>query len=115
MPTVTMHGPSLTTGELIEDEIEVGNVHAFEGAGWKVGVMPATIEFVFGEEPDGLINGANATFTAKHKFNPETVIIYVNGLMQRKPLDFNTSGTRTILMAAAPDADDVLLVSYLRT
>lgn len=71
-------------------------------------------QWVIGETPNGDVNGANATFTTDYNFVPETVALFVNGLIQKKPIDFNTSGQTTILTAFSPEHDDVMLVNYLR-
>lgn len=70
---------------------------------------------VVGETPSGAINGSNATFITAFRFVPESVEVVVNGLTQKKPDDFNTSGSQTILMSSSPEANTNLLVNYLRS
>lgn len=75
---------------------------------------PGNGVFVVGEVPAGLVNGSNATFTTAFGFVPESVEVYVNGLRQKKPTDFNTAGTTTILFSDSPLVGDLLLANYLR-
>lgn len=70
-------------------------------------------KFVFGETPTGSVNGANATFTSQFNFVPESVVVLVNGLEQRRVTDFNTSGTQTIVLTDAPQAGESVRVNYI--
>lgn len=71
-------------------------------------------DIVLGEEPTGVINGSNATFTTDHAFVPGTVVVRVNGLSQRLVTDFQTSGTNTITLTDSPQPGDHLAVDYER-
>lgn len=66
------------------------------------------------ETPSGVVNGANATFVSTYAFVPESVAVYVNGLLQRKVTDYNTSGSNTILFSSSPLALDAIFITYLR-
>lgn len=70
-------------------------------------------KFVFGETPTGSINGSNATFTSQFNFVPESVVVLVNGLEQRRVTDFNTSGTQTIILADAPQVGESVRINYV--
>lgn len=70
-------------------------------------------KFVFGETPTGSINGANATFTSQFNFVPESVVVLVNGLEQRRVTDFNTSGTQTITLTDAPLTGESVRINYI--
>lgn len=55
MDTILMHGPALDgSGAIKEQDIEAGNVKAFEAAGWKCGPNPdkefATVGVVYSEQ-----------------------------------------------------------------
>ena len=71
--------------------------------------------FVFDGILTGTIDNSNATFTTAFSFIPETVVVRVNGLSQRRIIDFNTSGTNTILFTESPLIGDSLQVDYLRS
>mgnify|MGYP000146101969 CR=1 FL=1 len=71
-------------------------------------------DIVVGETPSGTINGSNATFTSANDFIPESVAVFVNGLFQQRVTDFNTSGVRTITLAASPTAGEVVRINYTR-
>lgn len=75
---------------------------------------PGANTLVVSEIPSGSINGSNATFTTAFAFVPESVQVRVNGLGQRKPQDFNTSGTLTIIFTDSPQVGDGLQVDYQR-
>lgn len=70
-------------------------------------------KFVFGETPTGSVNGANATFTSQFNFVPESVVVLVNGLEQRRVTDFNTSGTQTIILSDAPLTGESVRINYI--
>lgn len=70
---------------------------------------------VVGEIPTGAINGSNATFTTQFSFVPESVEVLVNGLAQRSPDHFNTTGTNTITLTDSPTMGEIIQVNYLRT
>ncbi len=70
---------------------------------------------VVSEIPSGSINGSNATFTTAFAFVPESVVVFVNGLRQKKPDDFNTSGSQTIVFSVSPETGTNLLVDYMRS
>lgn len=72
-------------------------------------------QFVFGETPAGVVDGQNATFTTEFDFVPESVMVWLNGMLQQRPGDLNTSGARTILFSVSPHADDQIVTSYLRS
>lgn len=71
-------------------------------------------DFVFGETPNGVINGINATYTTDFDFVPETVEVKLNGLTQKVVDDYNTSGTDTIIFLVSPLTDDKILVNYIK-
>lgn len=68
----------------------------------------------YNETPTGLVNGVNATYTSTFNFIPETVRVYLNGLIQRKPTDYNTSGNDTILFTTSPETGDEIRIHYER-
>ncbi len=67
---------------------------------------------VFGETPAGAVDGSNATFTTSYAFKPESVQLYVNGVLERH---FVTSGSNTLLLSESPTTGEVLRVNYERT
>lgn len=69
---------------------------------------------IAGEIPTGLINGSNPVFLAAHDFIPESVVVYVNGVMQQRPDEFTTSGPRTIILADSPGVNEEVLICYTR-
>lgn len=75
----------------------------------------AVANIVVGEVPSGLVNGSNATYTTAFNFYPDTVDVCINGLSQKKPTHFNTSGTNTIIFADSPTVGEVITVNYIKT
>lgn len=70
-------------------------------------------KFIVGETPTGAVNGINAAFTSEFDFVPESVVVLVNGVAQRRVTDFNTSGTRNITLTDAPTIGDALRINYI--
>lgn len=75
---------------------------------------PGSGIMVTGEIPAGAINGSNATFTAAFNFIPESVEVQINGLVQRRVTDFNTTGTQTIILTSSPTPGETVQVDYQR-
>lgn len=67
---------------------------------------------VVGEVPAGAINSSNAIFTTEFDFVPETLEVFLNGLLQRNGTHYNTSGTKTILLSDSPVPPDTVEVNY---
>lgn len=76
-------------------------------------LLALSTKFIFGETPTGSVNGANATFTSQFNFVPESVVVLVNGLEQWRVIDFNTSGTQTIILSDAPLTGESVRVNYI--
>ena len=70
--------------------------------------------FVINEEPNGSVNGSNATFTVDFNFIPESVDVKVNGLTQKRVDDFNTTGTQTVILVNSPTSGENILISYIK-
>ncbi len=96
------------------DDAECVRVDGSAGpcGGGATGVAAAT--FVDGETPNGVINGANPTFTLVDTPNPaSSLLLYRNGMLMKSNLDFTLSaGTINFLSASIPQTGDILLASY---
>lgn len=68
--------------------------------------------FVIGENPNGVINGSNATFTTDNPFVPESVQVFVNGISQTNGEDYYTTGTNTINLNLSPIVNDFIRINY---
>jgi hypothetical protein len=70
--------------------------------------------FVDGEAPAGLVDGANTAFTLSGVPSPAaSLTIYRNGMLQEPVQDFTLSGNQIqFVTAAAPQPGDTLLASY---
>ena len=73
---------------------------------------PITVP-VIGEVLTGLVNGSNATFTTAFEFVPGTVQVYVNGVRQNQPDDFNTTGMQTVILAQSPTIGERIQADYI--
>jgi hypothetical protein len=84
-----------------------------------VGYITATtaIDRIYNEIPSGPINGSNATFTTAFDFEPETVVVIVNGVEQKPGLlyDYVTVGTKTIILNFSPNTGESVTVNYTKT
>lgn len=79
-------------------------------------VTPPSVsgELVTNEVPEGLIDGSNATFTTEFEFVPESISITINGLEQKSPENYITSGTQTIIFSSSPETGDQILIDYIK-
>ena len=70
--------------------------------------------FVDGDLPAGIVDGANTTFTLTNTPSPaSSVAVYRNGMLQKAGFDFNLNGaTVQFVTADAPQPSDTLLASY---
>lgn len=70
--------------------------------------------FVDGEPPTGPVNGSNRDFTLAQAPNPvASLLLYRNGLLQKRTLDYTLSGSAiSFIVAATPQSGDTLIASY---
>lgn len=97
------------------EPVETITTPAVRGEKGDKGEPGSGANFVFDEILTGTINNSNATFSTVHDFIPETVSVSINGLTQRRGVDFNTSGNRTILFSESALVGDSLQVDYQRS
>jgi hypothetical protein len=73
--------------------------------------------FVDGEAPAGLLDGANTAFTLSDVPSPAaSLTFYRNGMLQKDGLDFTLSGNQIhFVTAAVPQTGDTLVASYRLT
>lgn len=71
-------------------------------------------EFIVGEIPSGLIDGMNATYTTAFAFVPESLAVFVNGVLQQEINDYTTSGQYTIMLNTSMGVGETILVDYIR-
>ena len=73
--------------------------------------------FVDGQLPTGAIDGSNRDFTLAQSPNPvASLLLYRNGLLQKRTLDYTLSGNAIAFVpAATPQPGDVLIASYRTT
>jgi hypothetical protein len=80
------------------------------------GLTGAVLEsdIINNEVPTGDINGANTQFELA--FTPETnsVMVFLNGLLQQPTLDYSVESGETVTFVIAPDTSDILLVCYIK-
>lgn len=69
---------------------------------------------VFGETPNGTVNGSNATFTVDFNFAPDSVEVFVNGILQTLVTDYVLSGLVTIIFGVSPEVGDSIKVRYVK-
>ena len=71
------------------------------------------VNMILGEQPSGLVNGSNATFTTSLSFQPGKLAVYINGLLQKIITHYQTIGTQTILFTDSPQVGDQLQIDYI--
>ena len=75
---------------------------------------------VEGEEPSGVINGANVTFAAAQKYVPGSEALFLNGVRQRfgasndytRAESVPSGGFDQVIFTLAPRGGDVILIDY---
>lgn len=74
----------------------------------------AAINFIDGETPGGVVDGANVTFTLANSPSPTTTLhVFRNGVRQKSGFDYILSGgTITFLSVSTPQPGDTLLADY---
>lgn len=71
--------------------------------------------FVFGEVPDGTINGTNKVFTLANSVLGNAIDVFLNGLIQKGGgEDYTLSDGNTITFVVAPPTGSILFVDYIK-
>lgn len=95
-------------------EIAVKNGFVGTESQWLLSLMPTQSKVVINETPIGLINGSNATFTSLNAFVPETVMIFLNGMLQKIISDYNTTGNNTMIFTTSPEVNENISINYTK-
>lgn len=66
------------------------------------------------EELIGIIDNVNNTFTTSFNFDPNTTVVFINGIKQNKPVHYNTVGFNTVFFADSPLVGDILEINYVK-
>ena len=66
------------------------------------------------EQLIGVINDSNATFTTTFPFQPDTEIVFINGIKQKKPIHYNTVGNNTVIFSDSPLVGEILEINYVK-
>lgn len=74
-------------------------------------VITAGAYFVYRETPGGTVDGSNVTFTLDHIPLPDSLCLYLNGLLQTETDDYAILGG-TITFIVAPGPGDKIRASY---
>lgn len=90
------------------------NVEVLPMAGGSGGGSFNPTVFVKGEIPEGVLDGSNNIFTSAFDFIPESVEVFINGFNQKPIQDFNTTGTKTILLSVSPLSGEAILINYIK-
>ena len=90
-------------------DIAVNNGFIGTEAQWLLGFYPTTNEI-----PIGLFDGVNATFTSLNGFVPETLTVFLNGILQKIIFDYNTIGDSTIVLNHSPSVNENLTINYFK-
>lgn len=92
-----------------------GDITVSNGADtWTINNLQLSTKFIYGEVPNGLINGNNSNFTSKDPFIPETLSVYINGLRQAIIKDYITTGTTQVLLFDSLQTTDSITINYIR-
>ena len=76
---------------------------------------PPQVSFMDGDNPSGIVDGANTIFSLSGTPSPATSLaVYVNGLLQTPGTDYSLTNTNVLQFVAAstPQPGDTLLATY---
>jgi hypothetical protein len=95
-------------GQIAQSGAQIGQMIRWDGVRWQM------VTLVDQETPSGAVDGSNAVFTLAHAPDPpQGLIVFRNGIAQKRGLDYDISGnTITFTAAATPQPGDVLLAWY---
>lgn len=71
-------------------------------------------KIVKNEIPSGEIDGVNRYFTLAHEYEPNSLLITLNGLKLKINSDYIELGSNLIMMLEPPQEGDELIVDYIR-
>ncbi len=110
---VAMINPAGTIDSVVGNLTDCVRVDGTSGA-CGTGAGSGGPQFVDAETPTGAVNSSNLVFTLANAPNPpESLLLYRNGLLLKRSLDYTALGiTITFTAVATPQTNDVLLASY---
>lgn len=82
----------------------------------RAGKISTAKNFVFGEDLSSQVDGLTTEFTIAETFDSNTVAVYLNGLRLQRGVgkDYVEGPGNTITFIIAPDAEDIVLVDYVK-
>ena len=82
-------------------------------SGFAADVLDAIVNGVaFNDVPSGTINGVNAVFTFTSAPNPDTLFVWVSGVLMKDGDDYTVSGT-TLTFTSIPTTGDWIRTAYI--
>ena len=104
-----------TAARLIKQQITIGKVST-SGGGGDLSSVIAHSDYVVQETVTGTLNGSNKTFTLDDTPRSGTVTLILNGVIQAEGASKDyTISSQTITMNFAPESDDTLVASYIKS
>lgn len=88
-----------------------GNTITYNGSTWEQSGSSTANSTAARQAPSGLINGANTIFTLSNAPLPNTLAVYLNGMLQDLTSDYTFSGV-TITFVAPPTSGETILTTY---
>lgn len=82
--------------------------HGQPGPAGPPGASSSTVR----EAPAGAVDGSNVDFTTSQAFGLGTTQVFLNGLLQEEPGDYNELSTTSIRFVDAPLPGDRLMIVY---
>jgi phage baseplate assembly protein W len=70
---------------------------------------------VFGEMPNGLINGSNRDYTSVYLYRPNQLAVFLNGIRQHRPDDYSETGGQSFSFVNAPLVGDSISIDYIQS
>ncbi len=83
----------------------------------KINMSMDTTRFRFNKTPTPATNGVQTIFTipSSEAYVTGLLEVFLDGLKQTLTTDYTETSSTTFTMVAAPDADEVLRINYIKT
>ena len=111
--TIVPGSVNITVGQntLVTFSVNAMGAQGLQGPQGIQGV--SNVVTIYNEQPAGLINGSNNSFTTASNFQPGKVSVFINGLLQKIITHYQTTGNNTILLNDSLTVGDQIQVNYI--
>ena len=94
---------------LLISDLSTAISHAGSGGGG----TPVTGQAIYGEIPGGLVNSSNTVYTSANTYGAGQLAVFLNGVRQRRSIDYNETTSTSFTFLVAPVSGDSLSIDYI--